>query len=306
MEKIKGMTFGYWSAPEVLLSSSAKNSLNELKNNGTKWIALAFPALQESTRTTRIFMDYSLCSTDYDIISTIKYAHDIGMKVCLKPVLDIASGEWRAEINLSPNEWKVWFGNYKQFLSHYLKIAERYSCEMFCIGCEMLSSEEYESEWLEIIQEARKLYKGYLIYNANFDCDYYPDWIRNLDFYGISAYFPLDVENDDEIELYQDSWNAHKKHLLDIYNAYNLPIIFMEIGCKSEDDAMKHPWDYSTNELVNHDVQMKFYESAFRTFWLEEWFQGFFGGNGKVFCILKKKRYMTQVIVHMAKKRSWF
>lgn len=84
----------------------------------------------------------------------------------------------------------------------------------------------------------------------------------------------------------------------------------MEIGCKSEDDAMKHPWDYSTNELVNHDVQMKFYESAFRTFWLEEWFQGFFGGNGKVFCILKKKRYMTQVIVHMAKSgvgfKKWY
>ena len=39
MEKIKGMTFGYWSAPEVLLSSSAKNSLNELMAlNGLHWL----------------------------------------------------------------------------------------------------------------------------------------------------------------------------------------------------------------------------------------------------------------------------
>jgi hypothetical protein len=65
--------------------------------------------------------------------------------------------------------WKAWFISYKNFLLHYAELAQELGCEMFCIGCEMLGTEHRKWDWLYLIEEVRKIYKGKIVYNTNHD-----------------------------------------------------------------------------------------------------------------------------------------
>ncbi|MFN7250383.1 MAG: glycoside hydrolase family 113 [Anaerobacillus sp.] len=277
---IKGMTYGWNTTKGAYRTPDAVASLKKLKETGSEWIALSFYTFQPSYSSTEIVFDYGHTMTDRDIEFAVKQAKDLGLKVCLKPVVNCKDGIWRARIGF-PQEateyWDNWFASYENFLLHYAELANELGCEMFCIGCEMISTETRVSQWERVIKKVRAVYSGPLIYNANHGKEEGVEWFDKVDLIGTSAYYPVGEKPDDSEENMIKNWEKVKTKMIKLHEKFNKPIVFMEIGCRSALGCATMPWDFTHVDLPYcEEEQEKFYSSVIKVFWDEPWFAGFF------------------------------
>ena len=61
--------------------------------------------------------------SDELVMAAIREAHRLGLRVMLRPYIDVKDGSWRADI--TPSDVNAWFANYTAFINHYLDIAKR-------------------------------------------------------------------------------------------------------------------------------------------------------------------------------------
>jgi hypothetical protein len=154
--------------------------------------------------------------SDDEIRHAIDMAHQNGMKVILKPVVNPDDNVWRAQIKFSKPEdnqstpsdaekssapaksaptkqvkdlekWDRSWQDYLAFILHYAKLAEEKQVPIYCLGCEMNSTEEFEDHWRKLIAEVRKVYSGLLTYDVNHDSEDNVHWWDAVDFISISA-----------------------------------------------------------------------------------------------------------------------
>jgi hypothetical protein len=276
------MTFGWGATRGDYQQSFSIDSLKKLKETGSEWIALSFWTYQDSVQSTKINFDFGYNVTDKDISFAVDQAHQMGLKVCLKPVVNSRDGIWRAHIGFpddacADSYWDEWFQSYSHFISHYAELAEELHCEMFCIGCEMVKTEQKSEHWRRLIEKVRIHYNGPLIYNANHGKEDGIEWFDQMDMIGISAYYPVATKVDDSEENMIKNWIPVRDKLEKLHQRFNKPIVFMEIGCRSALGCATMPWDFTHRELPFHeDEQANFYSSVIKVFWDVPWFGGFF------------------------------
>lgn len=281
---IKGFTYGFDGKRGAYRTPEAAASMERLAALGGDWAALAFTVLQDSFSSTVIRPDYRYTVTDKDITAAADKLHSLGLKVCMKPMVNCADGVWRANIAFPEREIgdrdyrKEWFESYTAFLCHYAEIAEDTGCEMFCVGCEMLGMEPCEELWRNAIAEVRKIYRGPLVYNTNHGKEFGVKWWGALDYIGTSAYYSVGKVPGDSLENMRAEWEANKTRLAELSKANGgKQVIFMEIGCRSAKGCAMMPYDFSHREFpYDEDEQANFYESCMMTMWNEPWFGGFF------------------------------
>ena len=288
---IKGYTYGWDSHKGMLTDPRSKTSIKRMSDMGCNWAALAFAVTQERFSSVRFGFDFRYCDTDREIETAIGNIKKLGMKVCLKPVLNCEDGTWRANITFPEREfpvydelgrkisyWNEWFSCYTAFILHYAEIAEYTGCEMLCIGCEMIGTEHREAEWRDLIARVREVYHGPLVYNANHGKEDNVRWFDALDFIGTSAYYPVgSPAGGDSAEQMLARWTEPKKKLRDLSERLGKKIIFMEIGCRSAERCASMPWDFThVDNARSEEEQANFYESALRAVWGEDWFGGYF------------------------------
>ncbi|KGA97810.1 glycosyl hydrolase 53 [Alkalihalobacillus alcalophilus ATCC 27647 = CGMCC 1.3604] len=277
---IKGMTYGWNTTRGAYRTAEAVESMKKLRETGSEWIALSFFTFQDTFASTDIVFDYGHTMTDRDIEFAVKQAKDLGMKVCLKPVVNTREGIWRARIGF-PEEaveyWNKWFASYTNFLLHYAELAEELDCEMFCVGCEMINTESRTEQWEQVIASVREVYNGPLIYNANHGKEEGVEWFDKVDIIGTSAYYPVATKAGDSEENMIKNWEEVKGKLVKLHQKFNKPILFVEIGCRSAEGCATMPWDFEHTELpFSEEEQANFYSSVLKVFWNEPWFAGFF------------------------------
>lgn len=281
---IKGFTYGYGAGKGMFTKPEAELSMEKLASLGGNWVALAMTVSQKHFYSTSFGFDYRRTATDKELTHAINKLKSLGLKVCLKPILNNDDGTWRAYIGFPEADWgdadywKEWFSCYTAFICHYAEIAEDTGCEMLCVGCEMLGTERKEDYWRKLIAEVRKIYHGKLVYNANHGKEHSINWFDAVDYIGTSAYFPVAKKPDDSFESMLEGWNKVKQYLKELSEAHGgKKIIFMEIGCRSASGCAMMPWDFTHRDCpYSEDEQANFYESAMTSMWNEEWFAGFF------------------------------
>ena len=206
----KGFTYGWNARRGMLKTDSSFESMKRMAAMGCDWTALAFMITQPSFSSSRFGFDYRFCVTDSEIILAVNRLKSLGLKVCMKPILNCEDGVWRARISFPDIEfpvsaddgsehqngkvnkyWDEWFSCYTAFMCHYAEIAESTGCEMFCVGCEMLGTEHKEDYWRRLIAELRKIYHGERVYNTNHGSENKVNWFDCVDYIGTSAYFPV-------------------------------------------------------------------------------------------------------------------
>ncbi|MBQ8978587.1 MAG: glycosyl hydrolase family 53 [Oscillospiraceae bacterium] len=288
---IKGYTYGWDSRKGMLSDPRSEGSIIRLSQMGCNWAALAFAVTQERFSSTRFGFDFRFCNTDREIEKAIENLKKHNMKVCLKPVLNCEDGTWRANISFPEREfpvydehgrkksyWNEWFSCYTAFILHYAEIAEYTSCEMLCIGCEMVGTEHREEDWRELIAKVRNVYHGPLVYNANHGKESNVKWFDALDYIGTSAYYPVgSPEGGSTAEEMLARWEEPRKQLRRISEQFGKKVIFMEIGCRSAEKCASMPWDFThIGNARSEEEQANFYESALRAMWDEDYFAGYF------------------------------
>lgn len=281
---IKGYTYGHGGRKGEYRTPEATLSMERMAALGGDWAALAVAILQDTYSSTVIRPDYRYSPTDKDVTAAIDKFHSLGLKVCLKPMINCADGVWRAEISFPENEWREksywneWFSCYTAFLCHYAEIAEDTDCEMLCIGCEMLGTEHKEELWRNAIAEVRKIYHGPIVYNTNHGHEFDVKWWDAVDYIGTSAYYRVAEVPGESLENMCSAWEKQKTRLSELSEMHGgKQIIFMEIGCRSARGCAMMPYDFSHKEFpYDEDEQANFFESSFRTMWNEPWFAGYF------------------------------
>jgi hypothetical protein len=214
---------------------------------------------------------------DEALSHAINKAHSLGLKVMLKPHIDIQSGEFRGDI---PGE-EEWFRNYGEFILKYAKFAAKFNVELFCVGTELSGTPtKWEPNWRKIIKDVRGVYKGPITYAANWDeYKYVPFW-NDLDFVGIDAYFPLTNKNDPAKEELVQAWKREAKQIEEFLKkkGINKPVIFTEAGYASADGANKRPWEV-TSKTEDQREQADCLDALMAVMSNRVWFSGLYVWN---------------------------
>jgi hypothetical protein len=277
----KGVNYTSWDKDE-LSADVSDYSLIYLSRLGVRHIALMAVYYQDDAASRKIYRDEKKTASDESLGHAINIIHSLGMKVMLKPHVDLADED--ARTNILPSE--EWFGHYKKFLLHYAEIAAKYNVELLCVGTELsnTTTSRWKDRWLDIISSVRKVYKGSVTYAANWDDYQSVSFWNEVDFIGIDAYFPLTEKNNPSKEELAKAWEGHADILQTWLKDAGLakPIIFTEIGYDTIEGSNRQPWRILptlTTYVESQEEQANCLESLLEVLSKRSWFKGLYWWN---------------------------
>ncbi|KAL0484911.1 beta-galactosidase [Acrasis kona] len=296
--KHSGMT--YTNDKYCNVSYSSERSFDSIKNMadvGVNWVAIVVTQYQKKHNTTEIFplwnaiksqdgyYDY-VTSKDSDLEAIINKAHELGMKVMLKPHIDIIDDPkyWRGDIgeDFSEQNWSEWFDSYGNMMLNYARLSESNKVEMLSMSCELITASEREQEWRSLINKVRSTYNGLITSSANWGWlnatggeDTKKKWWDAVDIIGIDAYYNV---YSDEVENYHHVMKLYEpvvERIKFLHEKFKKPCIFTEIGFCSGDCKRG-----STSSEKMQNLQAIWYQGVMESFLpYQEWFYGFYWWN---------------------------
>jgi hypothetical protein len=283
--KLEGVAYTSWWHGEYL-STGSDQTLAKIEDTGAEWISLLATWYQDELTSTTIYSDADRTPTDADIVHAIQTAHALGLKVMLKPHLDVKTNEWRGYIGeggfTTEAEWDAWFESYQAFINHYAQIAADNDVEMFCVGTELDKTAVEELRWREVITGTggvASIYEGPLVYAANHTYTNTVMFWDALDYIGIDAYYVVAVTTTATLEDFKTGWITPTAFLQELADEWNMPILFTEVGYRSIDGAGMAPWAYEGSPPLDLQEQADLYQALFETVYQEPWFAGVFWWN---------------------------
>lgn len=271
----KGITLRLRSQPKADIDAE----LLIISRNGADYLTITPGWVTDSTSSSNV--DRKTNTPPDDILAyAIDKAHELGIRVMLKPHLDLKDlSRWRA--NIDPSNKALFFQNYKAMILHYADLGQAHKVEQFAIGAELFklsTNKANESYWRDIISEIRKRYSGKLTYSAVFGGGYdelnlIPFWDA-LDSVGLSAYVPLADNTNPSVESLKTSWSEiEQKYVYPAYLKFNKPILVTEVGWKSIDGAAIQP-EGSYSDSLDLQEQSDLYQAFFEFWGLKNYFSG--------------------------------
>ena len=277
----KGMDYAAWWQGQYS-TPSADESLNKLNATGARWLGLVVTGYQETITSTVITYTLPRTPTDSDLVHVITRAHSLGMRVMLKPHLDLNNdpAHWRGQIGTgftSEAEWQTWFASYRDFINHYAALAQANGVEQFAVGTELVGTSGREADWRRVVSDVRGLFSGPITYASNHSGEETGiQWWDAVDYIGVDAYYPLTNEDDPTLAELKAAWAIPTLTLENLSKQYNRPLIFTEIGYRSVDGANQRPWEWQAGGTVDLQEQADCYQAALETFWGKPWFRGIY------------------------------
>ena len=270
----KGMSYTSWWNNDYTQAIS-DTSLGLVNDTGANYISLLVTWYQDNLSSTNIYSSGTKTPSDAALIDAINRAHSLGMKVMLKPHVDVNTGQWRGYINSTTEaNWNEWFANYTNFMNYYADFAETNGVDMLSVGVELKGTTHRDFEWESVIYSARDRFSGPITYSANFDNYQNITWWDKIDYIGIDAYFKLTALNDPTVQDLKDAWVPHKNNITNFYSTWQKPIVFTEIGYQIWNGSNQEPYKKYTSGTQDLQEQADCYTAAFETFWNETWFYG--------------------------------
>lgn len=279
----RGVSYAAWWRDFYSSPNSDVTLTDHIRPDGVEWLSLIVTCYQETISSTTIqCLTGTRTPTDADLRHVIQLAHGLGMKVMLKPHVDLNNdpAHWRGEIDFGDDEvaWAAWFDSYRAFITHYAVLAQAEGVAQFSVGTELQGTTSRQADWRDVIADVRAIYTGTLTYAANHSGEEtgIAFWDA-LDLIGVDAYYPLTDRNDPTLEELKAAWAQQVPTLTNLAAAWDRPIIFTEIGYRSLDGANRWPWDWQRSGAVDLQEQADLYQATFETFWgAYPWFRGFF------------------------------
>lgn len=276
--KQNGFSYATWW-PDQYSTPEADLALSNLATTGADWISLIVTDYQDTITSTAIYTT-TATPTDADLIHVITQAHSLGLKVMLKPHVDLANdpAHWRGQIGetFTDAQWTAWFASYQAFINRYAQLADAYAVDQFCVGTELSATESRADEWRATIGGVRSRYSGPLTYAANHGSESSLSWWDAVDFIGIDAYYPLTGKNDPTVAELKAAWQPISATLASLAASSHKTILFTEIGYRSQDGANQHPWDWQVGGTVDLQEQADAYQAVFETIYNQPWFAGMY------------------------------
>jgi hypothetical protein len=281
----EGISFATWWSGQYA-TPEADYSLSLLASTGAEWVALIVTGYQKTPGSTTIDYTSTRTPTDDELAQVIRQAHSLGLRVMLKPHLDLedeaTTGWWRGHIGTyftTEAQWAAWFASYRAFITHYAQLAQQAGADQFVVGTELLGTTHRADDWRRVVADVRAVYKGPIVYASLHSGEETSiTWWDAVDYIGVDAYYPLN-DNPDEnptVEELEAAWAGPKATLSALSARYGKPVIFTEIGYRSTAGCTAFPWDSWRSGRINWVEQAAAYEAAFRQFYNEPWMAGMY------------------------------
>jgi hypothetical protein len=266
-------------------SAEATSSRSALAATGGNWAGLLSTWYMDRRDSSLIAPDSQSTPTDDVVRHAIDEMHALGLKVMLKPHVDVLDGAWRGTI--APGNPSAWFESYAEFITHFAALAREKNVETLCIGTELVTMTDgrYLGPWSNVIARIRALYSGRLTYAANAvtpgdeftAVSFWPQ----MDLLGLDVYTPLTDKTNPTREELVAGWRRNRDghDMVTAYRnfqgAYAKPVIFTEIGYRSADGANRAPWDWQASMGPDPGEQADCYAAMYEV-WSREtsWMKG--------------------------------
>lgn len=214
------------------------------------------------------------------LIETVHLAKAAGIKVMLKPQL-WAYNQWIGDLEFEEEEdWEVFEQHYQRFISRFARLADSLEIDLLCIGTEVKQSALQRSEfWRRLIEDLRQIYKGKLIYAANWDNYTQITFWDALDYIGIDAYFPLTNEKCPTVAELKQAWQPTIDSLTSFQTTWKRPILFTEFGYMSLEGCAYKAWlleQKASSTPIDEQAQANALQALLETFGALDWWQGGF------------------------------
>jgi hypothetical protein len=261
----------------------SEKEIAALSKCNVNWISQTPFAFQRNATASPLFTNFSServwwGESDEGISKTTELAKKVSIKTLLKPHIWVGKG-WPGDIEMkSDTAWQKWFSNYEKFIVHYAQLAEKNKIEIFCIGTELHKTISREKEWRAMIGKVRSVYKGKLTYAANFHEEYEQvKFWDALDYIGVQAYFSLTQNKDHLLNDLKKGWDAPMAAIERVHKKFNRPVLFTEIGYRSDNKAGIEPWAWpqeNNGAEISNEAQANCYSAFFQSAWKKSWLAG--------------------------------
>ena len=233
-------------------NDAAKTSLIEMqKQTACNTVVFIISAMQSRASDSVIDYRHVFMPKDQNIIELIEFAKSIGLQTILKPEILCMDGSSQSEIayyHQGEKEDSFWFQEYTAYIMHYAQLAAKVDCDMLMIGCELVELEKKEFYWRNLICQVRKVYPGFLTYNAKRCEDANVLWWDALDYISANGFYPR-TELKDKIH-----------RINEIQKKYNKPFFFSQVGCKSCEGSAEDPEDWRLQGNINLNQQAQYFQ----------------------------------------------
>jgi hypothetical protein len=273
---VRGITFVDWT-PGGYAGATADAALEALAATGANTVTLIVTAYQAGPAESGLRSEDPRTPGSVAVRRAIETARALGLRVAIKPHVDLDDGSWRGKI--TPRDPEAWFRSYRSFLVRWAGLAESLGVEQYVLGTELAGTLEQERLWRDTIRQVRSVFSGELLYAASWDeAGRVPFW-RDLDLIGIDFYLPVAERNDAGRFEILAGWQPWLDRLELLHRQTGRPILLAEIGYRSVDGAGRHPYAFGALEPLDLGEQADLYWAALEATRTRPWLKGMYWWN---------------------------
>ncbi|MFI9718806.1 glycoside hydrolase family 113 [Streptomyces sp. NPDC052396] len=267
---MRGFTLPAWNRDDYQ-SPQAGTYLRQIAATGARWVTFT-PTWYQDKLTDSGMHTTEETAGDDSLRHIVSLAHSAGLKVMIKPHVDLVKGQDRAEIR--PDDPDAWFTAYTGFITHYAQLAGENGVEQFAVGTELAGVSKDLDHWRSVITAVRAHYRGTLTYAANYD-EYrkVPFW-PELDLIGVDAYWPLGDKATTDVGQLREAWQPIAGELAAFSARQQRKILFTEAGYVSQRGATTEPYSWTVSKRNGDAEQAAAYEALLATFDGKPWWAG--------------------------------
>jgi hypothetical protein len=259
--------------PEGYAGEAVREDLERIREIGSTAVTIVPTWYMKNSSANTIRPDAAKTPSDTSLESVIGLARDTGLKVILKPHVDVTDETFRGDIQ--PADRAAWFDSYEDFIGHYADFASRVGADLFVVGTELKSVSGDTDPWRQVITTVESRFPGELTYAANWDeVDQVQFWDA-LDLIGVDAYYPLSSEGQKpSVEELVSAWGTPVANLETTSERWGKPVLLTEIGYPTQAGAAAHPFEVKEGEPEDQGAQATAYRAAFDAFAGLDWVRG--------------------------------
>ncbi|WP_328870662.1 hypothetical protein OHT76_11425 [Streptomyces sp. NBC_00287] len=267
---IRGITLPSWYRTDYD-SPAADRYLRDIRATGAGWVTFT-PTWYQQRRSDSVLRPTEETASDAGLRRIVRRAHAHGLKVMIKPHVDLPGDGDRAEIR--PRDRAAWFTSYRRFITHYADLAAATDAEQFAVGTELAGVSGHRTEWSEVVDAVRERYDGTLTYAANYDEYRKVGFWKQLDLIGIDAYWPLSKRPTQSGDRLRKAWEPIGERLAAYSREQGRRILFTEAGYVSQRGTTTAPYDWTVSTRPGDAEQAAAYRALLDTFTGRRWWAG--------------------------------
>jgi hypothetical protein len=240
---------------------------------GAEWVQIV-PTWYQDSRSASGIGPTEASADDDNVRYAIQLARSQGLKVLLKPHLDVSDGDDRGTI--VPRDRDAWFRAYRAFLGRYADLAEDMGVDELSVGTELSALSADRAGWLAVVDDVRGRYSGPLVYSANyFEYENVAFWDA-VDLVGVDGYWSLSATPTTQTAALKQAFVPIRDKLAAFSRRTGRRILLTEAGYPSQVGAATEPWNDKQSDRPAPAEQAAAYQALLETFGGQDWFAGVF------------------------------